>query len=231
MHFERIVTIVLGAFLALPGCGSQELDTGTDDEVEAEVLPDGSWVSLTGTIVTATDESFVLDYGEGAITVEMDDWDSIGDAAGLLPNDDVVVYGYIDDDFFETRTIEASSVYVRDLGTTFYASGVDEEDVRVTTVVDFHPRIELSGTVTNVGQREFELDTGAGVVDINTEMMGYDPLDEEGFQQVEVGDRVRVRGELGQDLFDDLDLMADTVISMSTGGEAEAEPAEAEGEA
>ena len=144
---------------------------------------------------------------------------SLNDAAGLLDNEEVVVYGYIDDDFFERRAIEASSVYVRDLGTYFYASGFDEEDVPMSTVVNFEPRIEVAGTVTSVTGREFQLDTGAGVVDVNTLSMPYDPLDDEGFQQVEVGDHVRVTGELDQDLFNDLDLMANTVVTTSEGSE------------
>lgn len=35
--------------------------------------PDNSWISIRGTVVAPTANSFILDYGEGMITVEMDD--------------------------------------------------------------------------------------------------------------------------------------------------------------
>jgi uncharacterized protein YdeI (BOF family) len=228
---RSLLALPLALALAL-GCGSQELEeTASRDDVQAETAPDATWVALTGTVVDAQEDRFLLDYGEDVITVEMDDWDAWGDAVGLLPNDEVVVYGRIDDDFFERRTIEAGSVYVRDLGTYFYANAVDEEDVPMVAVVDFEPRIELSGVVTSVRGRELELDTGAGVVDVSTRTMPYDPLDDEGFQQVDVGDRVRVSGELGRDLFDDLALMAQTIVSSRTAEDAEEPEGASDGEA
>ena len=65
--------------------------------------PDDSWISLS-------------------VTVEMDDGDRDADAYKLLPGDKVNVVGKIDDNLFELISIEASSVYVEKLGTTFYAS-------------------------------------------------------------------------------------------------------------
>ena len=89
--------------------------------------PDDTFLSLSGTVVSTTPSSFTLDYGEGLVTVEMDDWDWYGDAYGILPDDNVTVYGYVDDDLFETTTIEASSVWADDIDTYFYASGADKE--------------------------------------------------------------------------------------------------------
>jgi hypothetical protein len=56
-----------------------------------------------------------------------------------------------------------------------------------------------------------------GQIDIDTQSMAYDPLDNEGFQRIRVGDRVRVAGVLENGLFDDLDLVADWVISLRSG--------------
>ena len=115
--------------------------------------PDNTWISISGTVEDVpTGDTFVLDYGEWTITVEMDDWDNDADAFKLVEGDKVTVYGWIDDDTFETRTIEASSVYVENLGTYFYASGADEEDyvftgVTVPVVVN---TIGLQGTVSEV---------------------------------------------------------------------------------
>ena len=91
--------------------------------------PDDSWISVTGTVADTHDESFELDYGEGLITVEFDDWDWYNENAAILDGDRVTVYGAVDDDLYETRTIEAASVYVEGLNTYYYASATDEEDV------------------------------------------------------------------------------------------------------
>lgn len=42
----------------------------------------------------------------------MDDFDFYHEGNALLHDDQVVVYGNIDDDLFEKRSIESSSVYV-----------------------------------------------------------------------------------------------------------------------
>src|SRR5690606_33781425 len=170
---------------------------------------DGSYVSLSGTVTETDPHKFELDYGNGKITVEMDDWDWYPEGHLLLVNDDVIVYGYVDDDFYEKRTIEASSVYVSDVGTQFYASGVDEEDFPVITTIALKPQLQLRGTVTAITADEFKLDTGAGVVDVNIGRMPYNPLDEEGFQKIKPNDRVSVTGSPGIDFFNDLDLMAE----------------------
>ncbi|MGM0425831.1 MAG: hypothetical protein ACQEQ7_01185 [Thermodesulfobacteriota bacterium] len=73
------------------------------------------------------EDSFTLDYGEGTVLVEMDDWDWYDEEGTVLEGDKVTVYGKIDDDLYEATSIEASSVYVENLGTYFYASSADEE--------------------------------------------------------------------------------------------------------
>ena len=49
----------------------------TDTALNANVTtaPDESPVVLTGTIQSVSDDEFVLSYGTGAITVEMENWD------------------------------------------------------------------------------------------------------------------------------------------------------------
>jgi len=83
--------------------------------------PDDTWISINGTVQDITRNSFGLNYGDGVVIVEMDDGDRDADAYKLSEGDEVTVNGLIDNDFFETTSIEASSVYVPKLNTHFYA--------------------------------------------------------------------------------------------------------------
>ena len=179
--------------------------------------PDDSWISLSGTVKAVTADAFTLDYGKGMITVEMDDGDRDADGYKLIEGDKVTVNGIIDDGLFETRTIEASSVYVEKLDTYFYASAADEEgDVFVTywspVVVS---RTVVQGTVTEVNDEEFVLNTGARAITVEVEEMPYNPLDDEGYQKVDVGDRVSVTGTMDYDLFEGRELVADSLVIIS----------------
>src|SRR6056297_1328210 len=128
---------------------------------------DDTWISVDGTILSVSADSFELDYGEGMITVEMDDGDRDADGYKLDVGEKVRVSGMVDDDLFETRTIEASSVYVEEEGTHFFASAVDEEDtfVTYTTPVVVSDTV-IQGTVTSVDadDEEFVLSTGTRLI-------------------------------------------------------------------
>ena len=176
--------------------------------------PDGSYISLSGTVTSSTPSSFVLDYGEGLVTVEMDDWDWYGDAYGILPEDDVTVYGYVDDDLYETTTIEASSVYVEDLNTYYYASGADEESTAYVSTTWYDYDYTVTGVVDSVNGREFTVDTGTRQMTVDTWQLGYNPLDDEGFLKIEKGDRVTVYGDLGLDVFGDREISAEAIVKL-----------------
>ncbi|HSO21962.1 MAG TPA: hypothetical protein VLT81_03585, partial [Chondromyces sp.] len=143
--------------------------------------------------------------------------DRDADGYKLIEGDKVTVNGVIDDGLFETRTIEASSVYVEKLDTYFYASAADEEgDAFVTywspVVVS---RTVVQGTVTEVNDEEFVLNTGARTVTVEVDEMPYNPLDDEGYQKVDVGDRVSVTGTMDYDLFEGRELVADSLVIIS----------------
>ncbi|HKL21662.1 MAG TPA: hypothetical protein VJ904_07645 [Tichowtungia sp.] len=177
--------------------------------------PDDSWISISGTVESVTADSFILDYGDGVITVEMDVGDRDADGYKLLAGDKVTVNGLIDDDFYETTTIEASSVYVEKLGTTFFASAVDEEDYLVTVTTPIVvSATTVQGTVTAVDDEEFTVATGLQATRVDVEEMAYNPLDMEGYQRIEVGDYVRVTGNMEKEFFEGRELMAETVVEL-----------------
>lgn len=184
--------------------------------------PDDTWVSISGEVESVAPDAFVLDFDEGMITVEMDDGDRDADAYKLIAGDRVTVTGKIDDDLFETRTIEASSVYVENIGTRFLASPIDEEDgifampapVVVTTPVVVS-QIVVQGTVTNVGFDQFTIDNGLRKVTVEIDELGYNPLDDEGYQQIEEGDVVSVTGSIEPDFMQGRIVMANSVITIN----------------
>lgn len=182
--------------------------------------PDDTWISLSGTAVETSPKSFTLDYGEGTIQVETDDWQRYEtDMAALLEGDKVTVYGEVDDDFAETAKIEANSVYIESLDQYFYASAADEETnwrYTITTPIVVGDA-ELIGTVTSVSDKEFTVDTGVQQITVDTSALPRNPLDEYGFQQIEKGDLVRVNGDMEDDLIETMELLADSVVVLEEG--------------
>jgi uncharacterized protein YdeI (BOF family) len=73
-------------------------------------------------------------------------------------------------------------------------------------------RLVVQGTVTEVKDEEFTLNTGYRELTVEVEEMPYNPLDEKGYQRIEVGDRVSVAGEMDDDLFEGKELVADAVV-------------------
>ncbi len=139
---------------------------------------DQSWINITGTVAAANADFFYLDYGEGVIRIEMDDWDWYKEGANMLEGDTVTVYGRIDDDIYETKTIEAQSVYVACLNSFFYASSDDEEDwdTYVTYTIGAEPGYQVTGEVTSISGRQFTIDTGTRKLTVDTGEMPYNPL-------------------------------------------------------
>lgn len=182
-------------------------------------VADRSWISLTGSVAATTAERFTLDYGEGLIQVEMDDWDWYDEARRVVPGDRVTVYGRVDDSLYEKRTIEADSVYVFDRNTFYYANDADEEgdyqfSFPMVTVPD-GSWVSVSGKVQEVAGRELVLDTGLGTMRVDTILMPYNPLDDVGFQKIDEGDRISVTGTLDLDFFEKREIQADSIVSLT----------------
>lgn len=181
---------------------------------------DGDWIKLSGTVVSSTNDAFVLDYGEGLITVEMDDWDWYEEGWSIINGDKVIVNGRIDDDLMEKRTIEAASVFVKGLNTYYFADPADEEVDQFVISYSSPPAIldgnwmSVSGTVKNIEDRTFMLNTGKGKIRVDTRTMNYNPLDDVGYQIIIPGDRVSVSGKLDLDLFEKQEIEASTIITL-----------------
>lgn len=193
MKNTRILTFASFTLFALPAVA-----------VNPYAMEDDSWISINGEVTSVTADAFELDYGDGQITVEMDDGDRDADGYKLMMGDEVRVSGMIDDDFYDLTTIEASSVYVKNIDTYFYASAMDEEDIGYSIISPSVKDTVVQGTITSVdvNGEQFTLDSGLQELTVEVDELTYNPLDDEGFQQLDVGDRVSVQGSIDHDLFE-----------------------------
>ena len=205
--------------LCVSACNDDEFDNEaaaykSANELALEGASDASWISLEGTVISKTPNAFLLDYGSGNVTVEMDDWDFFREPRHLLLGDRVSVTGRVDRDLLDRATIEASSVFVHSLGTYFYASGTDEEDISGSGTYRIAPTgsVDAVGLVTRIEGREFTIGTTAGSLRVDTSRMENNPLDEEGNPQVRLTDRVYVWGSLDIDPGESDELMAKGLI-------------------
>jgi uncharacterized protein (TIGR00156 family) len=178
---------------------------------------DGNWLTLSGQVVSTEPDNFMLQHGAGLITVEMDDWDWFQEGRSLKPGDRVTVSGRVDRDMLEAKKIEASTVYVQNLGTHFFANGSDEEDF--VAVATYAPQSAESpaatGVVTAVEGREFVLGSGTADLRVDTAGMANNPLDDRGSPRVKVGDRVQVWGPLNVDPDERPEIAAEGLVVMS----------------
>jgi len=178
---------------------------------------DGSHVMLTGTAQNIMDDEFDLNYGNGSIHVEMEDWAWDKNLANYIQQGDkVTVSGQIDDDWFEKREIEANNVYfdknytyyyVYDLYPAYTASYNDDGEMK-----DYEDGTYISsrGTVEKISDNHFTLNSkNGGNMSVDVSELSYNPFDNGG---IAVGDRVYVSGEIDDGFFSTQELDADVVV-------------------
>ncbi len=211
---------ILVYFLSLAGVASA---------VDPSNKPDRSFITINGTVASTESSKglgFTLDYGNGLIAVEVDDWDWEDKSVAIIPGERVTVTGRIDKDLFERRSIEASSVYVINRNTFYFGSSVDEEGPNQSYFPDYNPTYPADGswlTVTGIVKsknptaRSFDIDTGVKRFEVKTFSLGYNPLDEIGLQRIQKGDRVSVTGRLDNDFFEKDDIIATSVVTLVKG--------------
>lgn len=182
-----------------------------------KLQPDDTYVSISGTVLAAEDDEFTLNYGNGQISVEMDDMGWQGNQPDLITGDEVTVYGRVEQHFFVDASIEADSVFINDPATYYYSS--PSNDMTTFTVMDVTPvtpvvvgDLVLTGTVKSVKDRQFTINTGDLEFTVDTSGMKNNPLDSEGRQKVETGDTVSVAGNLGSGAIGDRKLNAESIV-------------------
>lgn len=199
-----------------------EASASSSAAIKPDMTPDDGWISISGSVVDVERDEFELNYGDGEVTVRMDDGDRDADAYALLPGDKVRVIGRVDDDFMQSLTIDAHSVQVDKLDTTFYSSAADrsamDEDAMWMTVTAPITMSEtfVNGTVKSVYDEHFTVETGMATLRVDVNELPNNPLDDEGYLQIDVGDEVVVTGDMTSGFFEGRQLDADVVVELSS---------------
>ncbi|PTB81993.1 hypothetical protein C9933_02315, partial [Methylophaga nitratireducenticrescens] len=78
------------------------------------------------------------------------------------------------------------------------------QDVDFTVMSPILRDTVIKGNITHVSLKdeEFTLDTGIQMLTVEVDEMLSNPLDNEGYLQLSVGDRVSVNGKIDNDLFE-----------------------------
>lgn len=224
-RMKRLTTSALAIALAgtLAACGGNEAEKTQvtplqPDRTQLVTADNRDRVTLDGSVASVGADSFMMNYGGGAIRIELDDWDSFDEARLLRPGERVIVSGRVDDDFGTNRTVEAGSVFVSGLNTIYLASVTDEEQLNLGTLQDNEGigAFDYTGRITSIAGRTFEMGTRPGVIAVDTRELTYDPFDTRGFQRLKEGDRVYVWGNL-RFSGDDAMLTADGVVKLAQG--------------
>lgn len=180
---------------------------------------DGTWVTLSGEVTKVSADVFTMDYGDGEVLVEVDDGDFDNDAYKFLDGDKVTVTGKVDKNFFTSNTLEAQSIYVEGLNTTFISSAADEEEADRYITVAYMPadltEMTLVGDVTAVKENSFEIKVAGQNITVSTDDLGFDPMDDEGYLKIADGDRIKVVANVEPEFFGDYALEAETIIKMN----------------
>lgn len=169
---------------------------------------DGSLLTLGGRVVAAAPDWFRLKSGGEEITVEMDDWDWYQEGRALKVGDEVTVTGRVDKGLWEQSKIEASSVFVRNLGVSFFANGADEEERNAALVQVGMATTSAQGFVSNLEGQEFTVGSMTGPVRVDMGQLKSKP-------KLKAGDRVYTWGSLDVDAAEGVEMMAQGVAVLS----------------
>jgi len=165
---------------------------------KAATEQDNGWISLEGTVVAKDATGFELDYGQGTVQVSMENWKWDRSVHPLTIGSEVRVIGRSASTDTGTTHLKAESVYMKKFNTYLYAREGDE--VFQPAIIDDRV-FQLQGRITSIQGREFTMRVGLEKVAVDTSAMPYNPLDDKGYQQLEVGETVQVTGRLTTELF------------------------------
>lgn len=187
---------------------------------DATNIYNGDWIALGGKVDAILATSFMLDYGDNDITVELDQFNWEVDKS-LLQGEQVTVIGRMDSGLGDSRSVEAATVYVPRLQEFIYADPEDEEgDPSLTrgfmpgifSIPEEGDWVSFAGSVTEEVGDMITVQTGVSLLNVDTSPDAVSILP----RSVEVGDRVLVSGEMdAADLFELREVQASSITKLS----------------
>lgn len=183
---------------------------------------DDAQVTMSGTMTKIDGDEFVLNYRDGSITIELEDWERDAEDLNFKNGAEVTVFGEIDNDLFTDSTIEAEAIYIKSTGSYYYASDSEDAESYRNFLWSDSENYELSdmtlrGRVvsTDVDNGEFTIAVGEGEkVTVSIAALDHDVLKGEKRDPVDAGDWVRVAGRLDYEFFDGKLLRAKSVTTI-----------------
>ncbi len=172
-------------------------------------IPEHRQVVMTGMIRTIdyTENTFTLNYGGNVVTVQTDSpFKRLYEPTAtdrLVVGERVSVSGRVDENWMDQKIVDAYAI-TRANGEVLYSSVRDVVMPERLSTKEEGDYIVLSGEVASInGTEGFLLKYGdEGGILVATEGMAVNPLRENAFNPVEIGDSVTVRGVIDNDLFE-----------------------------
>ncbi|NKI34751.1 hypothetical protein HFP89_06190 [Wenzhouxiangella sp. XN79A] len=181
-------------------------------------LEEDTSITLSGTIVEEREDEFDLMVGAETVTVDIEDDIRDGGAYTLLPGDRVTVTGQVEDHFFQGRELEATAMHIDKIGTTFILDEDYADKYGMVSGRMMDDYVQVSGVVKSVDDDEFRIHTRAGGdFTVEVDELADNPLDDDGYMKIRVGDSVNVFGEIDDDWIEGREIVASSVDVLRVG--------------
>lgn len=204
MNPRTMLVLAIGASLALPLAADPAYPPAAPRPlaqaavVDAPPQPRHGLVTVTGRVIEAGPDAFVLLQDEQRIRVRMDGWGWYRDDYRGLEGTLVTVQGPADGRWQRERVLRADVLYADDHGRVYYASGgrVADDVLSVRELVAPASSAFITGYVAEVAPNLIRVDSGNAAVDVVTDALERDPTRGEGPFELRVGDRIVAAGHL-----------------------------------
>lgn len=218
MNKKLTIALLTGSILGMSGQASAET-LAEKVTTPLTAMQDNAPIVLTGTVGEVRTDEFDLKYGAGEIIVELDrfGWDG-NEANYLIPGESVTVSGYIDDDLFEGREIEATNMRLNDSYVYYYTTDAYPTYYYIYDTdytLDDGTFVTMKGEVSKISGDEFTVSNSVSTMRVDVSDIGYDPFDDDGLQKIEAGDEVYVYGNADSNFFESKEIMADGVMELT----------------
>lgn len=166
---------------------------------------DGSWIGIAGTVEKTGAGDFVLNYGDGTITVELAEESTT--IHTFMKDERVTVFGVVDENFFSSTRIQARAVFVESMSTYVHtvAGSVERLKKNTPTLVS---GAMVQGRVTAVTEKHLIVDKGDRMITVDLSWLPEKKGSTSKADRVREGDMVTAIGDMDRTFWKDRVLRA-----------------------